>query len=143
MKKKPYTYNNIVYTSEYTTGTYTMPARRDPSDKNQNGLLRGDCIFKQKNYTTWRDRCCTRVYYIIIVCVFNFEREKISTQIPFLVAQVTRTPKHVLNTLDGWRFSESDRKNVILGGDEGGGGGCGEGGCSSSSSSSSSRGGGR
>jgi len=24
----------------------------------------------------------------------------------------------VLNTLDGWRFSESDRKNVILGGDD-------------------------
>lgn len=111
--------------------------------KTKTAYCAGIVYLNKKNYTTWRDDgCCTRVYYI--VCVFNFEREKISTQIPFLVAQVTRTPKHVLNTLDGWRFSESDRKNVILGGDEGGGGGCGEGGCSSSSSSSSSsRGGGR
>jgi len=58
--KKTYTSYNII--------PYTIPARRDPSDKNQTAYCVVDgvgIVFKQKNYTTWRGRCCVCVCVLI------------------------------------------------------------------------------
>lgn len=64
------------------------------------------------------------VVVVMCVCVLISSKKKC---IPKSYSRCTGNAhtEHVLNTLDGWRFSESDRKNVILGGDDGGGGGVG------------------
>lgn len=87
----------------------------------------GDRIKQKKKCTTWCGRYCV---VCVCVCVYiSFRaRKKCIPKILLLQDQVYTHTKHVLNTLDGWRFLESDRKNVILGG--GGGGGVGGGGSS-------------